>query len=200
MHMNLKEDYLDKEKIIKARLNDFSQIRKEDYFYEACFCILTPQSSAKLCWNAVLELKKDNFKEVNLNPKSYLSKVRFYNNKSKYLLELKEKWHLIEKALNEIKEVKELREFLVKNVKGYNYKESSHYLRNIGYRNLAILDRHILKNLYKLNVINEIPKSLTEKKYFEIENKFKEFSNKINIPLDELDLLFWSLETGEVFK
>ena len=77
---------------------------------------------------------------------------------------------------------------------------NSHFLRNIGHRNLAILDRHILKNLHKLNVINEIPATLTPKKYFEIENKFIEFSNKVNISMDELDLLFWSQETGEVFK
>ena len=66
--------------------------------------------------------------------------------------------------------------------------------------NLAILDRHILKNLVVLGVIKEIPKSLTEKKYLEIEGKFEEFSKKINISMDELDLLFWSAEAGEVFK
>ena len=198
--MSLEEEYNKRKKIIKERLNDFSKIKKEDYFYEACFCILTPQSSAKLCWNAVLELKKNNFKEINLNPTNHLRKIRFYNNKSKYLLELKEKWHLIEKALNEIKDVKELRKFLVKNVKGYNYKESSHYLRNIGYRNLAILDRHILKNLVKYKGIEKLPKTLTKKKYFEIEKKFKEFSDKVEISMDELDLLFWSMETGEIFK
>ena len=62
-----------------------------------------------------------------------------------------------------------------------SYKESSHYLRNIGHKNLAILDRHILKNLQQLNIISEIPKSLNKQKYLEIENKFKKFSEKINI-------------------
>ena len=93
-----------------------------------------------------------------------------------------------------------MREFLVKNVKGHGYKEVSHFMRNIGYKNLSILDRHILKNLKKYKVIDEIPKSLTAKKYCEIEDKFLEFSKKINIPMDHLDLLFWSRETGEIFK
>ena len=94
----------------------------------------------------------------------------------------------------------ELREWLIKNIKGVGYKESSHYLRNIGYENLAILDRHILKNLNKHNVIDEIPRSLTKKKYLKIESKFKEFAGRVKIPMDELDLLFWAEQTGKVFK
>ena len=199
--MNLLEEYSKRKDIIKKRLEDFSKVAKEDYFYEACFCILTPQSSAKRCWNAILLLKENDFLNQDISPLNYLSgKIRFHINKSKYLIELKQKWPLIQEKLDEINDARELREFLVKNVKGYGYKEVSHFLRNIGYRNLAILDRHILKNLYELNVINELPKTLTPKKYMEIEKKFLDFSKKVNIDMDELDLLFWSQETGEVFK
>jgi N-glycosylase/DNA lyase len=199
--MSLKKEYAQRKNIIRKRLKDFSKINKEDYFYEACFCILTPQSSAKQCWEAVLLLKENDFLNKNINLLNYLSnKVRFHNNKSKYLLELKEKWPFILENLNEIKDIKELREFLVKNIKGYGYKEASHFLRNIGYRNLAILDRHILRNLYELKIINNLPKILTNKKYFEIEQKFLSFSKNVDISIDELDLLFWSKETGKVFK
>ena len=201
MFMNLQDEYQKRVSIIKARLNEFSKISKDDYFYEACFCILTPQSSAKQAWKSILSLKEEDFKNKNIDPVKFLSdKIRFHHNKSKYLLELKEKWNNINEKLNSIKDSNKLREFLVQNVKGFGLKESSHYLRNIGYRDLAILDRHILKNLHKYNVINEIPSNLTPKTYLEIEDKFKEFSSKLNIPLDELDLLFWSMETGEVFK
>ena len=89
---------------------------------------------------------------------------------------------------------------LLNNVKGFGKKEVNHFLRNIGYENLAILDRHILKNLKKHKAIKEIPKSLTDKKYREIGNKFQEFSQKVKIPMDHLDLLFWAQETGKVFK
>ena len=59
---------------------------------------------------------------------------------------------------------------------------------------------HILKNLKAYGVIKEIPKSLTKKEYLGIENKLRDFCKKINIPMDELDLLLWSKETGFVFK
>lgn len=171
--MDLLQEYNKRKEIIKKRLEDFSNVKREDYFYEACFCILTPQSSAKSCWKAILLLKEKDFENKNINPVNYLSdRIRFHINKSKYLLEFKQKWTIIKEKLDEIKDSRELREYLVKNVKGYGYKEASHFLRNIGHRNVAILDRHILKNLNKLNIINEIPATLTPKKYFEIENKF----------------------------
>lgn len=194
-------EYKKKSSIISSRLNDFSNVKQEDWFYEMCFCILTPQSTARGADRAIQSLKKLNFKEKNFDPTPYLfGEIRFQNNKGKYLVEAKNKYNEIESRLKTTKNSFELREWLVKNVKGYGYKESAHFLRNIGHRNLAILDRHILKNLVKLKVINEVPKSLTPKVYFEIENKFLEFSKEIKIPMDELDLLFWSIEAGEVFK
>ena len=76
---------------------------------------------------------------------------------------------------NNYKNIQLERDYLVKNIKGLGLKEASHILRNIGFRNYAILDRHILKNLKKHNVITNIPQTLTPKTYFEIENKFKYF-------------------------
>lgn len=200
-NMELLKEYEQKKEIIKKRLEEFTKERSdEELFYELCFCILTPQSKAKLCWKAVEDLIKNDFLHKDINPLTYLlGRTRFQNNKSKYLLEAKSKYNEIIfnfKSLNAV----EMREWLVINIKGVSYKESGHYLRNLGRRDLAILDRHILKNLYEQRVIGEIPKTLTKKKYFEIENKFKEFSKKINIPMDEIDLLFWSNEEGSVFK
>jgi len=194
----LLESYKKSKSQIKARLKDFEN--NKDYFYELCFCLLTPQSSAKRADVCIQELKQLDFKNKDINPVKILEKkIRFHNNKSNYLKEAKNNYKEIEKALNNIKDSKELREFLVKNIKGYGYKEASHFLRNIGYKNLAILDRHILKNLEELKVI-KIPKSLNKNNYLKIENKFQNFANKVNISMDELDLLFWSQETGEIFK
>ncbi|MBL7147996.1 MAG: DNA lyase [Nanoarchaeota archaeon] len=185
----LRKEYNKRKKEIRIRLTEFS--KNKDIFYELCFCLLTPQSNAKKCWDAVLELKKLDFKNKNIKIEGILkSKTRFHINKSKYLYEMK----------NKFKDLKIDREFLVENVRGLSYKEASHYLRNIGYKNHAILDRHILKNLKKYGVIEEVPKSLSKKKYLEIEEKFKEFSKKVGIKIDELDLLFWSMEHGEIFK
>ncbi|MCK4905715.1 N-glycosylase/DNA lyase [bacterium] len=92
--------------------------------------------------------------------------------------------------------------FLISNgVKGIGYKEASHFLRNIGFgKEIAILDRHILRNLKELGVIKEIPSSISKKKYFEIESKMKQFAVSVNIPMGHLDFVFWYKETGEIFK
>jgi len=65
---------------------------------------------------------------------------------------------------------------------------------------LAILDRHILNNLLKYGIINELPKSINKKKYYEIEKLFQNFANSIRIDINELDLLFWSFGTGIILK
>ncbi len=199
--MDLHSKYNKRKNEIENRLNDFKQLNEEDLFYELCFCLLTPQSSARRADWCIQELRKSDFRNNGFDPTSILKqKTRFHNHKGKYLLEMREKYSELKNELKKINDNKEKREFLVKNVKGIGLKEASHYLRNTGHENLAILDRHILKNLVKLKVIEELPKTLTKKKYFEIEDKFKEFSRKVNIPLDHLDLLFWSIETGEIFK
>ncbi|HXX65011.1 MAG TPA: DNA lyase, partial [Bacteroidota bacterium] len=89
---------------------------------------------------------------------------------------------------------------LVANVDGLGWKEASHFLRNIGHRDLAILDRHILRNLRRYGVIGSLPKSLTAARYLKIERKFLQFARAIGLSIDELDLLFWSRETGAILK
>jgi len=202
--MNFKilyQEYNESKQEIKSRLQDFKKVKGDNIFYELCFCTLTPQSSGFRADECVQDLKKLDFLNRKINPKPILKKkIRFHNKKTKYLLGLKQKYPLIIKKLKQEKSIDKLKIWLLENIKGFGYKEINHALRNLGYENLAILDRHILKNLKKYNVIKEIPKSLTEKKYLEIEKKFKEFSKKVNIPIDELDLLFWAQETGKVFK
>lgn len=205
----LKQKYQLSKKSLKDRLSQFSEVLKKDekdIFAELCFCLLTPQSKAKLCWSAIerlvssKKLYNGNFYDIQKE----LVGVRFKNNKSRYILSARERFSKkgIKEVINSFgKDIFALREYLVKNVKGLGYKEASHFLRNIGYgRDLAILDRHILKNLKKYSVIKNLPMSLTSNRYLEIEEKMRKFARKIKIPMDELDLLFWSQETGEIFK
>ena len=207
----LKKGYSERKEIIKNRLKYFKTVGNEDnkrIFAELCFCLLTPQSKAKICDAAIQNLVKTNLLYTgNLNDiKDYLIGVRFNNNKSNYVMEARKLFTNggkinIKDKLNELKEPQTMRKWLVDNVKGMAWKEASHFLRNIGhYENMVILDRHILKNLLKHGAIDEIPETLTDKRYFEIEEKFKQFSKEIKIPVEEIDLLFWSEETGEVFK
>lgn len=202
------ENYQEISKIINRRLDEFSKINnKKEVFYELCFCLLTPQSNAKRCDEAVKIFRSKRFYDFDFkidDIKSILKgKTRFHNNKADYLLNVKsvfeELWNNFD-FLNKSLDVLELREWLVKNVKGLGYKEASHFLRNVGYRGLAILDRHILRNLSRLEVIDTIPKNMPRNKYLLIEKNFKEFSNKTRLKIDELDLYFWYCETGEVFK
>lgn len=196
---------------IEYRLKEFKSIGKnaapEELFTELSFCILTPQSKAKLCWEAVLEMQKKGIllkgtkKEVNKE----LQKVRFKNRKAEYLFEARNKFfcenNSIYSNIKKMKNPSELRKYLVKNVKGIGWKEASHFLRNIGLgANIAILDRHIIRNMIELKVLEEYPKNLSEKNYEKIEEKMKKLSKDLDIPIDTLDLVFWAKETGEVFK
>jgi N-glycosylase/DNA lyase len=189
---------------IQKRLKDFSQVLPSQYFYELAYCILTPQSSAVNAAKAVERLRANNFYEAVFDPEPILSQkdfyVRFHKTKARLLLLLRENFPEILDTLSDSAPTTILREWLVEHVHGFGYKEASHFLRNIGHRDLAILDRHILKNLKRFGAIRTIPKTLTRKQYLKLENQFHWFADTVGIPLDELDLLFWSKETGEILK
>lgn len=209
----IEQIYKAKQKDIEKRLKEFKEIwekgSNEDIHTELSFCILTPQSKAVNAWKAITTLR-DNGLLFNGSAEEmveYLNIVRFKNNKAKYLVALREqmkneKGQIITKDFfSSISTVKARREWIVKNIKGMAYKEAGHFLRNVGFgKEIAILDRHILKNLVKLEVIGEVPKSLTPKLYLEIEEKMKAYCEYVNIPMDSLDLLLWYKEAGEIFK
>ena len=205
--------YKEKQKDIEKRLREFKEIwekgSNEDIHAELSFCILTPQSKAVNAWKAITTLRENGllFNGSTEDIVEYLNIVRFKNNKAKYLVALREqmqneKGEMITKDFfNSITDVKKKREWIVKNIKGMAYKEAGHFLRNVGFgKEIAILDRHILKNLVKLEVIEDVPKSLTPKLYLEIEEKMKAYCKFISIPMDSLDLLLWYKEAGEIFK
>jgi len=94
-----------------------------------------------------------------------------------------------------------IREELVRSVKGLGYKEASHFLRNIGLGlHLAILDRHILRWMARLRLISSYPKSLSRRRYLELEARFRWLARYLGMTPAELDLLLWAMETGTVFK
>ena len=184
----------------------FAKMNSDDVFAELSFCTLTPQSKAKSCWKCIEFLRdKDLLKNGSTDElRMSIKGVRFHNNKSAYIVhnrELTSRIDLKKFILQNSNNIPELRKWFVENIKGYSYKEASHFLRNIGMGSeIAILDRHILKNLIMSNVINEIPKTISEKVYLDIESKMIQFSKDINIPMDHLDILFWYKQTGEIFK
>lgn len=206
----LKNTYDDIRDEIVSRISEFEEIwdegDEERLFDELTFCLFTPQSKAKVCWETVRELREEEMIEEGEKDEisEAIKRVRFRSNKAGYLVEAREKFgedFSIKDKISSFDDPMGAREWIVDNVKGLGYKEASHFLRNIGKgKNIAILDRHILKNLDEMGVIDEVPKTLTKKRYLEIEKKMKEFSDEVGIPVDHLDLVLWYNETGEVFK
>ncbi len=189
---------------IEQKILEFCSIHQDQYFYELCFCICTPQSKASAALKVQHQLEKLNFKNNNFDPIDILSNkhnyIRFHNQKSLRLIQLKLKYPIIEAIILNNWDNYSKRNWLAENIKGIGYKEASHFLRNIGYSNLAILDRHILKNLVKCRVFDNIPKINTKSRYMDIEQQFINFANHCKIPMDHLDLLFWSQEAGTIIK
>ncbi|UCF09101.1 MAG: N-glycosylase/DNA lyase [Thermoplasmata archaeon] len=206
LHHKLKEQ-------IVERLKDFHVIwergSEEDIFAELAFCLLTPQSKAKSCEIAVGCLIEEDllfFGTQSQIARALRGKTRFHNTKAGNIIRARKLFSrndgmAIKKVISDFADAYEAREWLVNNIRGMGYKEASHFLRNIGMgEELAILDRHILKNLATLGIIAEIPGSLSKKRYLEIEDKVKRFAKNVKIPASHLDLLLWYKETGEIFK
>lgn len=189
---------------IRARLADFAAVPPQDWFYELLYCLLTPQSSAVNAGRVVDALRTRMFFESAFNPAPVLADrkhyIRFHNTKAARLLALREQFSEISRRLSDGTPSRQLRQWLAENVDGLGLKEASHFLRNIGHRDLAILDRHILKHLAAAGVVRRVPGALTPRLYFSIERKFAAFADEVGIPMDELDLLFWSAETGQILK
>ena len=208
----LQELYRAKKNDIVKRLRDFRKFRQkrndEEIFRELAFCLFTPQSKAKSCWASIQKLDEEDLllKGSAEQIRQKLHCVRFHNKKAEYLVRardlfLKNGELSLKPLLNSYPDIRECREWLVKNLTGLGYKEASHFLRNIGFgEKIAILDRHILRNLQLLGVIPDVPASLSRTKYLGIEEKMAECAAKIAIPLSHLDLLLWYKETGVIFK
>ncbi len=197
---------------IKSRLADFKKIYAKNsarWFEELCFCLCTPQSKAVNCNKAVCSLRRTKTLFEGSAEKiagQLCGLVRFHNNKSRYIVQARKTFYKntkygIKERIKSFQDEKKARQWLVENIKGISLKEASHFLRNIGMGDdLAIIDRHILANLKRYGAIKELPKTITPKQYFSLEEKMRRFSRKIKIPMAELDLLFWSNQTGHIFK
>ena len=190
-------------KLIQERVNEFKNINKksnEELFKELCFCMLTANFNAEKSIKIQREIGECFLTDSKdeLSEKLKLYGHRFPNTRAVYISEsLKYKNKL--DGIVRFHDEKAIREWIVNNVKGLGYKESSHFLRNIGFDNYAIIDFHIVDLLVNYNIIKR-PKTLTKKRYFEIESELKKIARKTNLSLAELDLYLWYLETGKVLK
>ena len=188
---------------VDNRVKEFKKLDRnsdEELFKEMCFCILTANFSAEKS----IKIQDEIGESFLTDSKEELAKKlknlghRFPNARATYISEsLKSKNKL--KEIVRFYDTSELREWIVKNVRGLGYKEASHFLRNIGFDDYAIIDFHIVDILAEYRLI-ERPKTLTKKKYLEIENLLKEIANETGLTLAELDLYLWYMETGKILK
>lgn len=177
--------------------------RKSVLFY-LVFSLCTPQSKASLCDIAVEKLLKKGILSANISSVAVskeLKGVRFPNRKAQYIIEALKKFPGIYGEVQKLHtRPRELREWLVKNVKGYGYKEASHFLRNIGIdEDMAILDVHILRTLRENGLIGEDEGQtggVSPKQYLSIEKKFCELAVKLGLKPAELDIAIWLARSG----
>lgn len=189
--------------VVNKRLAEFESFKtksEDEWFSELCFCILTANAKQKTGAAIQSQINADGFKTLSEETLANLIKInkhRFHNTKAKYIVRARPFADIKAK----IKDMTELqaRDFLVENISGLGMKEASHFIRNTGGQNLAILDRHILALLAEHKII-EKPKTLTPQLYSEIEQKFTEIASTLRMSLAKLDLFLWYLKTGEVLK
>lgn len=199
---NLKKSEV--KELVDVRIKEFKEIGKKpnnEVFKELCFCILTANFNAEKS----IKIQKVIGDEFLTLPESQLVKKlkevghRYPSTRAKYIVDARKYKDSIKNIIKRFNNDNELREWLVKNLKGIGYKEASHFLRNVGYTNFAIIDFHIISTLIRYKLI-EKPKVLTKRKYLEIENLLKKFAKKLNLNLAELDLYLWYTETGKILK
>lgn len=191
---------------VVERVLSFRKAREEyeKVLEELVFCLCTPQTKARNALNAVEALRQQGMLQ---NPdlekvEEILRKynVRFHRKKARYIVDAVGKFAEVWESIRRERSAFVLRDRLVKNVTGLGMKEASHFLRNIGFTELAIIDRHILRHLKAEGLVGGIDKNLSRRRYLLLEKKFIEYAAKQGLSPAEMDLLIWASYTGEVLK
>jgi len=189
--------------VINDRIKEFEKFQsteKEQIFKELCFCIMTANCGAEKCIEIHDKIKDDflQLTEIELSKRFKKFGYRFPNVRANYIIIARKKMDDLKNALQNLLD-ENLRLWITKNILGLGYKETSHFLRNIGYKNYAIVDFHIVDLLEKYKLI-EKPKTMSKKNYLKIEKILEQIAIKSNLSLAELDLYLWYLETGKILK
>ncbi|HEX8734931.1 MAG TPA: N-glycosylase/DNA lyase [Pyrinomonadaceae bacterium] len=208
----IKQTHLERGAEIRARLAEFEAVWQsapdERLWEEMVFCFFTGGCSARMGMRSVEAvrpfLQHGNFEQLS----GALSGVHRYPfARAGYIVASREflREHCDLKLRNKLLSFTddlERRDWLVKEkrIKGLGYKEASHFLRNVGLKGYAILDKHILRSLAELKIIDEPKPPNTRSKYLRIEQQLKNFACQLEIDFDEMDLVLWSLKTGEILK
>ncbi|MGI8642434.1 MAG: N-glycosylase/DNA lyase [Pyrinomonadaceae bacterium] len=197
---------------IRARLAEFEAVWKkgtdERLWEEMVFCFFTGGCSARMGLRSIEAVRplllSGNQAEL---ADALRGKHRYPNARAGYITTSREflQEHCgmrLRQTLQSFDNHLERRDWLVKEkgIKGLGYKEASHFLRNIGFKGYAILDKHVLRSLAELGIIDDPKPPNTRLKYLTVEGELKKLADLAGIDFDELDLVLWSLKTGEILK
>lgn len=178
---------------------------EEIWFRELILCLLTANSSFISAYKALNNLYSHDIKLLDREQISVIlrdSGYRFYNLKSRYIREAIEKYYgrikILVKPIADVNQF-EAREFLVNNVKGLGYKEASHFLRNLGYFELAIIDRHILRYV-NTNLYVSVKKVDNKHRYLLVEGLLRAIASALNMQVGLLDLFIFFKQTQTLVK
>ena len=201
-------------KEIRKRLREFEEVWRKGsdarLWEELAYCIFTAGASARMGLNsvdAVRPLLLDGDSDAMTAALKKTGAHRFPVARPRYIVTTRDYFHAdcgmaLRKRLRSFKDPFERRDWLAqeKQVKGLGYKEASHFLRNIGVKGHAILDKHVMRCLAEVGVIDSAKPPSTRRKYLEVEQQLIRFARDIGVDFDELDLVLWSMKTGEVLK
>jgi len=197
---------------IRNRLTEFKAVRDEknaDRFWEEMvYCFFTGGCSAKMGLRSVeasRPLLKDGTAEQLANVLSGVH--RYPNARARYIVNSRDFLRSdcdmkLPERLAGFDDDNARRDWLAseKGIKGLGYKEASHFLRNIGYMGHAILDKHVLRCLAELKIIDDPKPPSNRARYLSVEQQVRRLTDKVKIDFDELDLVLWSIKTGFVLK
>jgi len=188
--------------LVETRWEEFENLKKngdeEELFAELSFCVLTANWSAQ----GGIKAQKTIGRGFATLPQEELAEMlvsvghRYPQARAEYIVS--NRW--IIGRLKALIEEPDPREFLVKNVKGLGWKESSHFLRNVAFCDYAILDKHVLRVMQRYGLIDEIPKGWTKKKYLDYEERLKRVAESFGECLGKFDLYLWYMIKHTVDK
>jgi N-glycosylase/DNA lyase len=208
----ISEVHAERRDAIRVRLEEFARVwatgTDRDLWEEMVFCFFTGGCSAKMGLRSVTAVRELLMTGTQAELAEALSGVhRYPNARARYVAESRAylTGHcnmLLREKLAGFDDDLERRDWLARDrgVKGLGYKEASHFLRNIGFRGYAILDKHVLNCLAALKIIDDPKPPNTRSKYLSTEEKLKHFSEQAGIDFDEMDLVLWSMKTGKILK
>lgn len=190
--------------LVNQRMKEFRLVRQseEKLFSELCFCILTANFTA----SGGLKIQEsigDGF--TKLSREELIRNLRnlghrFAESRADYIVEARRFYGMLNHIISSLKDPERARTWFVENIRGLGYKEASHLLRNIGFEDVAIIDRHVMQFLFEHGLLEQIPRRLSASKYIELEKLLRVIAKKLNVTLGEFDLYIWYVMTGKILK